>query len=218
MCQGLDLTRLVTSVGRLKIKQKRRKNTRLNHAASNDLTSPDGNLKIFYRWNSRLDVFIASTSALMVFCLFYVLRRYSSFQNFARQTSPYVLAFYSSTVISLIMVKFRLDRAIGLESKRDLEQTKKLMLIRGTLEFVHIGILFVPVVYISGITNTVALSLSNFIPVAGNRLLNWLLSGLTYLMTGVIGNAGYDILKRVLKRLRRGTIGVKKSSSKAFRR
>jgi hypothetical protein len=181
-------------------KKKRRRKSPKAVAASQPPKASEST--VFKKWNSRLNVFILSTSALMLICLIYAVWMYSSIDNFIHQRSPYTLAAYSIVVTELIFVKFWLDQRIGRESRRNIPKAQRLILYRGIFELVHVTVLFVPIIYISGITSSVAKNLGTWLPLVGNRLLNWLLSAVTFLFSGLVGNAGYDIAKRIFRRLR----------------
>ncbi len=139
----------------------------------------------------------------MLLCLIYVLKLYSSFDNFIRQRSPYTLAIYAIVLTEVIVVKFKLDQQIGIESKRNVDKAKRLILYRGIFELTHLAVLFIPIIYLSGVTNRVAATLTYWLPSLGTRVLRLILSAVTFFVPGILVNAGYDLIKNILKRIRR---------------
>jgi|ERR1051325_8059474 hypothetical protein len=173
-------------------------------------------------WNRRLDIFLYSTVPLGVFCVIYGLKHQSSISDFARMLTPFGAWAYLTSLFFLTVAKVKWDSIIGNlnafraslgknEKKKltdeksllmDDELAQTLILGRFVIEIVWITNAFLPIIYASGITNKLVDYFALWFPSIGKNALSLILSTVTYLLPGVLGNAAYDLIKKLV-RLRR---------------
>jgi hypothetical protein len=140
----------------------------------------------------------------MVACSVYASYHIDLFDTFNLIPSPLIIIYF--IVLSIfgpirLFLSWRLWKA-RLRMRESQIFTRSFFLYRMSFSLFVFTWMAVPVIYISNITNSLAVYLNTKIPLFGVTFNNVFLSILSLFVSGVIGNAGYDLLKKIYKAVR----------------
>jgi hypothetical protein len=169
-------------------------------------------------WNRRLNVFLYSTVPVVLICVIYTLGHQSSISNFARSLTPFGAWAYLTSVTFLTAAKIKLDLTIrnlnaakastGKNEKKNLtdegkkpddEFARTLILSRFFVEIIWLTNIIFPIIYVSGISNSLVDYFALWFPSIRRNAMNLILSAVIYLLPGILSNAGYDLIKKLVR-------------------
>jgi hypothetical protein len=152
-------------------------------------------------WLKRLGIFYFSNWILMTFLILYDWRHNYHLDFIHKLPFPlvslYTVCFFLSVALLSSMTK-KLERSMS-RMRTDEMYSRKAAIILILYSFVPLTIFCIPLIYYSGVINTLAIYLNSQIPILGVTFNSLLLSFLSILISGVVGNAAYDLLKRIIK-------------------
>jgi uncharacterized membrane protein len=158
-----------------------------------------------FSWIKRLSIFGISNLILMTVVVIYNWRHGYTFSFIYELPLPIVTLYLMVFILSLSILNSmvnKLQQSMP-RMKTDTRYARKSALILMSYSLLPFGLLCMPLIYSSGIVNTLAIYLHSRIPALGEKFYNLFLSFLTMLISGIIGNAAYDLLKRIGRRFRK---------------
>lgn len=156
-------------------------------------------------WIKRIRIFFASIFILMTIVVIYNWRHGYTFKYIYELpfyiVSLYIFAFIlSASILHLIVNKFEQTMP---RMKTDLIYARKFALILITYSLIPTALFCMPLIYSSGIVYTLAVYLNSRMLALGVKFYNLFLSFLSLLISGIVGNAAYDLLKRIIRGFRK---------------
>lgn len=197
--------------------RRRKKKHKLSKSGQAKPTEQSKRLAI---WNRRLNIFLYSTVPVGLVCVIYELGHQSSIRDFARSLTPFGAWAYLTSLTFLTAAKIKLDSTIrnlnaakaslGKDQTKNLTDDEKrllrddefartLVLSRFFIEIIWLTNAILPIIYVSGITKSLVDYFALWFPSIRKNAMSLILSAVIYLLPGILSNAGYDLIKKLVR-------------------
>ena len=158
---------------------------------------------------SKLRVFRIFTLTIGMAGLLYLLlnqtARKSFFESLPQGLSQlWGILFVLSFFFRIIFISIRDQNQARMMA--DVKYARRIILTQTINQIFFLALIAIPIIYISGLTNAIAEYFHSIFPRFSVNVGNILLSVLTFLISGIIGNAGYDWLKTILSKRKNGAL------------